>query len=114
LDLKKIFNLSTEQNYQVIYNSFNIEYKILKEFNLDFNSKFKELKDCEFILHVGSSLPRKNRDILVKLLKLITTIKKIFNNNMHTYFTNKVEVFSSLDLTKKISKNQNIFSYTYT
>jgi glycosyltransferase involved in cell wall biosynthesis len=71
LELKKICNLNIKQNYQVIYNTFNIEYKRLKYINVDFKSNFEELKDCEFILHVGSSLPRKNRDLLVKLLNLV-------------------------------------------
>jgi glycosyltransferase involved in cell wall biosynthesis len=55
--------------YQVIYNGFNADFfslknheteKIFKKYNIHFNTPY--------ILHVGSSLPRKNRGLLVKML----------------------------------------------
>jgi glycosyltransferase involved in cell wall biosynthesis len=70
-ELKTILNYNTKQQFQIIYNTFNYEYKKipLEKLNILCKNYLPEiLNNKQFILHVGSSLPRKNKDLLIKLL----------------------------------------------
>jgi glycosyltransferase involved in cell wall biosynthesis len=74
LELKNLLNYNSIQNYQIIYNTFNFDYKKIPSNELVKLSKDllpEKLNSNNFILHVGSSLPRKNKDLLIKLLNLI-------------------------------------------
>jgi glycosyltransferase involved in cell wall biosynthesis len=71
IELKNILNFNTKQKFHIIYNTFNYGYKKLHPDDLNSLSKNylpEILINKQFILHVGSSLPRKNKDLLIKLL----------------------------------------------
>ena len=73
-EIRNLLNYNSIQNYQIIYNTFNFDYK-----NIPFNKLTRlseellpeKLNSKPFILHVGSGLPRKNKILLIKLLNLI-------------------------------------------
>lgn len=58
--------------WKVIYNGFNAPFKIIPDSEI--KKRFKnnretlKLEKSKFLLHVGSGLPRKNRQLLVKML----------------------------------------------
>jgi len=62
----------SKRDWVVIYNAFNANFKVLNKSETE--NKIAQAgmpKDKPFILHVGSSLPRKNRSMLVKMLILL-------------------------------------------
>jgi glycosyltransferase involved in cell wall biosynthesis len=59
-------------NWKVVHNAFNAEfYPMAKAEQLNKLAKLGIKPEQKFILHIGSSLPRKNRKLLVKMLSAI-------------------------------------------
>lgn len=62
-------NIIRKPNWSVIYNAFNAEFKSLDQSDINvLLDKYGISTEIPFILHVGSDLPRKNREMLVKLV----------------------------------------------
>ena len=111
IELRNLLNYKSIQNYQIIYNTFNFDYKKIPSNELAKLSEelLPEKLNCNpFILHVGSNLPRKNKDLLIKLLNLIKDnwdgilCLAGSNNNKSTFdliqkfnLTNKVIIFEN-------------------
>lgn len=61
-----------DKNWLVVHNAFNAPFEILsKEKCNNILEETSLIKDKPYILHVGSSLPRKNRKLLLDMLKHI-------------------------------------------
>jgi glycosyltransferase involved in cell wall biosynthesis len=112
IELKSILNYNTKQQFQIIYNSFNYEYKKipLEELNnLSKNFLPEKLNNKKFILHVGSSLPRKNKDLLIKLLNKLDNkwdgILCLAGSNNNTGSNNNkstIELIEKYNLVEKV------------
>lgn len=71
---KEIGNPLYPINYKVIYNGLNDTFNKLSPFEIaHLKSKYIELPNINFLLHVGSNLERKNRILLVKMLKELSS-----------------------------------------
>ncbi len=66
--LKELTKFDEEQKRLVIYNSFNAKFCRLRNEILQESLKPLHLSGKPYILHVGSSLPRKNRNLLIYML----------------------------------------------
>lgn len=74
---------SVENKCVVIHNALNFDYRpdnnhnlILQEMGLEF------LVQKEYVLHVGSDLPRKNRPAVLEIFKEMKTFKKFKNTHL--------------------------------
>ena len=68
MDLARLKN-ANPKNWKIIPNGFNNDFNRVSQQRIDelFGKLNVDLK-TEFILHVGSSLPRKNRELLIKMI----------------------------------------------
>jgi len=75
LELKQLKNKQNFENkplYKVIYNSFNSNFGTIEADEIrDIFNKYNIHFSTPYILHVGSDLPRKNRELLVEMLHLL-------------------------------------------
>lgn len=75
LELKQLKNkqdFGNEPLYKIIYNGFNANFGILKGDELkNIFKKYNIHFNIPYILHVGSDLPRKNRELLVEMLYVL-------------------------------------------
>lgn len=75
LELKQLKNKHNFENkplYKVIYNSFNSNFGTIEADEIrDIFNKYNIHFSTPYILHVGSDLPRKNRELLVEMLHVL-------------------------------------------
>ncbi|MCM4160824.1 glycosyltransferase family 4 protein [Antarcticibacterium flavum] len=98
----------TNSNWKVIHNSFNSKFWPMDESESRKLLKTLNFPKGQFILHVGSGLPRKNRSLLLKMVKELGNRWKGYicfaGDPLDEDFTKNVKNYGILDRVKSVPR----------